>query len=66
LLLPARFFIAMIYAGLADADRAFEWLDRAYAGRSTPLVWQSGDVDLDLLQSDPRFAELRKKMGLSP
>jgi hypothetical protein len=54
----------MIYAGLADADRAFEWLDRAYVGRSTLLVWQNSDAALDLLQSDPRFTELMKKMGL--
>ncbi len=60
------YFIALIFAGLADADRAFEWLDRAYAGRSPLLVWQSAEVDLDLLQSDPRFAELMKKMGLEP
>ena len=58
------YFIAMIYAGLGDADRAFEWLDRAYAGRSTLLAWQSTNADLDLLHSDPRFAELMKKMGL--
>jgi tetratricopeptide (TPR) repeat protein len=60
------YFIAMVYAGIPDADRAFEWLDRAYVGRSPLLVWQSAGADLDLLHSDPRFAELMKRMGLKP
>ena len=60
------YFIAMVYAGIPEADRAFEWLDRAYAGRSSLLVSQSANADLDLLHSDPRFAELMKKMGSKP
>jgi hypothetical protein len=56
--------IALVYVGLGDKDRAFEWLERAYAERSPTLVYLKVEPQLDRLRSDPRFATLMTKMGL--
>jgi len=45
--------VALIYAGLGDKDRAFEWLDRAYEARDMGLVLLKVDPPLDPLRSDP-------------
>ncbi len=56
--------IAAVYAGLGANDKAFEWLDRAYEGRSGDLVWLKTGGIFDNLRADPRFTALVKKMGL--
>ena len=55
---------ANVYTALGDKDKAFEWLEKAYAER-TPLLrgLQMGRV-WDPLRSDPRFKDLLKRMGL--
>ncbi|MEO6911736.1 MAG: tetratricopeptide repeat protein, partial [Edaphobacter sp.] len=61
----APYNVAVIYAGLGEKDKAFEWLNRAYDDRSYLLpVYLNTDTRLDNLRSDPRFHELRRKMGL--
>jgi len=59
------YLIAMIYAGLGDKDQTFAWLDEAYHDHSRPLV--SGinvNPAWDAVRSDPRFENLRRRMGL--
>ena len=56
--------IATIYAGLGDKDQAFAWLEKAYQERSDWLVNLNRDQRLDTLHSDPRFADLVRRMGL--
>jgi len=57
--------VAVIYAGLGEKDKAFEWLNRAFDDRSYLLaVYLNTDNRLDNLRSDPRFSELRRKMRL--
>jgi tetratricopeptide (TPR) repeat protein len=57
--------IALVHAGLADKDRAFEWLERAYEEPSGATQWLlKTDPRMDLLRSDPRFQELLRRMGL--
>jgi len=57
---------AIIYTGLGDKDRAFEYLDKTLAERS-PLVHHIPSRPLfDPLHSDPRFAELLRKINLPP
>ncbi len=58
------YFIAAVYAGLGEKDRAFEWLDRAYDEREN--MWLDLDPFLDNLRSDRRFQELRRRVGLPP
>lgn len=59
-------FMAIIYASLGDRDQAFEWLDRAVEKRFPPLIYLEVNPIWDNLRTDPRFAELRRKIGLAP
>jgi TolB-like protein/Tfp pilus assembly protein PilF len=57
--------VAIIYAGLEDKDKTFEWLERAYSERSYYLpVYLTTDARLDYLHSDPRFKNLVRRVGL--
>ena len=61
----APYNFAVIYAGLGEKDVAFAWLNRAYEDRSYMLVeYLTADASLDSLHSDPRFDELRRRIGL--
>ena len=55
---------AVIYTGLKDDDNAFFWLNRAYDEHCDYLVFLSQDPMADNLRSDPRFAELIRRIGL--
>lgn len=57
---------AVIYIGLGDRDRAFEWLEKAYQERNMGLTFLKLDPFFDPLRSDPRFAHLLRCMGLPP
>jgi serine/threonine-protein kinase len=57
------YFSALVYAGLGDADRAFEWLERAYQERSTVLAYLQLDPRLANLRADPRFSDLLRRVG---
>ena len=58
------YFFAVIYAALGEIDEAFRRLDEAYHDRSFFMPTMKGDPRLAALRSDPRFAELLKKVGL--
>ena len=58
--------IAVIYAGLGERDRAFEWLEKAYAERSSFLVYIKGDPRFEAFRSDERFQALLHRIGLPP
>lgn len=60
----APYQIAEAYAFRGEKDRAFEWLDRAYAQRDSGLSEIKGDPLLKNLEHDPRYAALLKKMHL--
>jgi len=59
------YFIAMSYAALGDRDRAFEWLEKAFAKRSVGLTSLKVEPEWDSLRSDPRFNDLIRRVGLS-
>jgi TolB-like protein/Tfp pilus assembly protein PilF len=56
--------IALTYAMLGDKDKAFAQLDKALAQKSVFLTYIKVMPDYDSLRSDPRYAELLKRMGL--
>ena len=56
--------LALVHAGLGENGRALEWLERAGEERSPRLVFLSVEPAFDGLRGDPRFAALRKKLGL--
>jgi TolB-like protein/Flp pilus assembly protein TadD len=59
------YYIALIFAGLDDKERAFAWLDKAYSDRNEWLVWLKVDPRFDCLWADSRFPELLKRIGFS-
>ncbi len=59
--------IAVVYAGLGEKDQAFGWLQKAFEQRDSGwLVDLRVDPRFDLLRSDPRFADLVRRVGLPP
>jgi len=56
--------IALIFAGLGDNNRAFEWLERAYQTRASRLGWLAVLPEFDPLRPDPRFNDLLRRIGL--
>ena len=56
--------IAIIYSGLGDKDQAFYWLNRGIEQRSCSMVFLKYDPFQDRLHSDPRFADLLRRIGL--
>ncbi len=56
--------IAELYAELGDKEQAFQWLNTAFQERDGDLLELKIDSQLDPLRSDPRFAELVRKVGL--
>jgi len=55
---------ARIYAGLGEKDKAFEWLEKGYDDRSIGTI--KVEPTWDPLRSDPRFADLLRRMNLQP
>ena len=56
--------ISRFYADLGDKERAFQWLDTAYREHDWLLQGLNTFYQFDSLRSDPRFAELVRKVGL--
>ncbi|MEO5594259.1 MAG: tetratricopeptide repeat protein [Chitinophagaceae bacterium] len=56
--------VALVYVGLGEKDKAFEWLTKAIEERSHWLVWLRTDPRWDPLRSDIRFAKLVNTVGL--
>lgn len=56
--------IAEIHARLGEKDQAFEWLEKAYADHSDGLVRLKEEIGFDNLRSDPRYADLARRIGL--
>jgi len=59
---------ARIYSALGEKDKAFDWLEKAYADRSIAAQTFGIKVDpsFDPLRSDPRFANLLRRINLQP
>jgi len=55
---------AEVYARRGEVDRAFEWLERAYAQRDSGLSQIISDPHFKRLERDPRYAALLEKMRL--
>ena len=62
--IPA-FFIVLVYSGLGEKDKAFEWLERSYRDRSGSVRYLKVEPRLDPLRADPRFLDLLRRVGLS-
>jgi serine/threonine-protein kinase len=67
----AAMHVARIYSGLGEADKAFEWLNKAVDERNGELVFidsitkvGTGNLMGKNLRDDPRFKDLLLRIGL--
>jgi Flp pilus assembly protein TadD len=61
----SSFEVALIFSGLGNRTEAFQWLERSREERSLLDDHDiSSDPRLDNLRSDPRFADLLRRVGL--
>jgi TolB-like protein/DNA-binding winged helix-turn-helix (wHTH) protein/Tfp pilus assembly protein PilF len=56
--------VASVHALLGEKDQAFDYLEGAYRARLTALSHLKVEPGLESLRSDPRFADLRRRMNL--
>ena len=59
-------WLALAYTSLGERDRAITVLERGFAERSLFAMVLKGSPGFDPLRSDPRFADLLRRMGLPP
>jgi TolB-like protein/Tfp pilus assembly protein PilF len=62
--LSSAYSIACFYFYLGENDKGFEWLERAYDRREDTLLGVKDDWLLDGVQTDPRYLDLLKRLGL--
>ncbi|HVF70396.1 MAG TPA: TIR domain-containing protein [Chthoniobacterales bacterium] len=58
--------IAFVYAFCGDADKAFEWLDKAVAYQDSGLSEIVTENLFDKIHSDPRWLPFLRKIGKAP
>ncbi|MBS1786373.1 MAG: protein kinase [Acidobacteria bacterium] len=56
--------LAIVYAGMGEKEKAFSWLEKAFEEHSEYLPFLRVEPRLHSLHSDPRFAELLKRLNL--
>jgi serine/threonine-protein kinase len=56
--------VALVFLGLGERDRAFEWLEKGYELHDSGIVRLKTQLEFDALRSDPRFADLMRRVGL--
>jgi TolB-like protein/Tfp pilus assembly protein PilF len=61
----AAYQVAEAYAYRNEVDKAFEWLERAYAQRDPGVTYSATDVILRSLHGDPRWQPFMQRMGLA-
>jgi hypothetical protein len=55
--------VAAIYAGLADKDEAFRLLEKGYEEHSASMPYLAVDPWWYGMRSDPRYADLLRRIG---
>ena len=59
------YFFAGIHLGLAESDRAIEYLEKCYEEHSHWLIYLHVDPGMDGLRDSPAFLALLRRLGLS-
>ncbi|MGI8835709.1 MAG: protein kinase domain-containing protein [Pyrinomonadaceae bacterium] len=57
-------YIAAVYVGLGDKDKAFEWLEKDFQARNGKLPEIRWQIQFETLHDDPRFKDLIRRLGL--
>ena len=55
--------VARVFAAAREIDPAFAWLERAVTERNPDLIELTAEPVFDPLRPDPRFADLRRRVG---
>ena len=58
--------LAKIHTALGDRDEAFRWLEAGFDVRFSWMPWIGHDPAFAALASDPRFADLLRRMNVPP
>jgi serine/threonine protein kinase/tetratricopeptide (TPR) repeat protein len=56
--------VAMSFVLLGDRDKAFEYFEKAYSSEDDDLIQTLRCPALDSIRSDPRYADLMRRLGL--
>lgn len=56
-------YVAAVYAGLGDKDKAFEWLEKDFQQKED-LTWTRWEIPYESLRNDPRYKDLLRRMNL--
>ena len=62
----SRHDLAIVYLALGEKQQALDWLEKAYEDRNWWMPWIKVEPRFDSLRSDPRFADLVRRVGLPP
>jgi tetratricopeptide (TPR) repeat protein len=57
--------LAIVYSGLDDKNKAFSWLEKAFADKSVFLAFLKLEPLMEVLHSDPRWNDLERRVGVS-
>jgi tetratricopeptide (TPR) repeat protein len=57
-------YIAGVYAGLGEKDKAFEWLEKDFQNRNGDLKNIRWAIPYESLRGDSRYKDLLRRMGL--
>jgi TolB-like protein len=57
--------LVIVYTGLDDKDKAFAWLERAFADHSVFLAFLKLEPLMERLHSDARWNDLERRVGLN-
>jgi len=55
--------VAMVHIGLGNNEQAIDWLGKAFAARSSHMLYIKQAAQFDPLRDDPRFVSLIQRMG---
>jgi TolB-like protein/Tfp pilus assembly protein PilF len=62
----SEFQVAETYAYLGQADKAFEWLDKAVKLHDPGVIWVRRDALMRSIVADPRYGAFLKRMKFPP
>jgi hypothetical protein len=58
--------LSPLYLCLGEVDKAFEFLEKAYQEHDSQLYWLRVVPFYGMLQSDPRYQDLLRRMNFPP
>jgi serine/threonine protein kinase/Tfp pilus assembly protein PilF len=59
----SSFWTALIYLGLGEIDKTFEWFEKAYDEHDGNMIYFTVPQILDPVRADPRYKQLLLRMG---